>query len=808
MTYLSVFQDGGLKGKDPYRSCCWTSPRIIMEGSGGGSGVENGRNRAGWGLLSWGGRLGDDFGGVVRARASILAEVELENTQSAAERAWRPSLSQGGPSFRPFSRAAGLPSCPGSGPGAAVPLMGVPFPSAGSWAPSAYRGMAQVVHGAHFGLFPEAHLVGLDLYNATACSTETFSPGLYLMLSLEPHFDVTLLRSTFLLRICTCQIGRLCSERQMAPGETSPPGQNTHVIMKAAVGGPTFPPPGWCFMLSVEPILERTLRMSGAGAVPGRAAVLDVEVVVVVEEVVREVRGTKGFFSGAVPAVEEEGGAGLAAVGRVRDAARVEVVLRVVEVVLGLVASASEGSAAVPADVFIVPGFFSSPGLLSVLEAKKTDGFLAAVVGTVRVDAVVRTDEAVLLAAVVAVPFLVAVVEPVEEAVLGFGTRGRLSVVDAGRLVEVVEGRFAPTAAVVGALAVVVFLSKMEVLVEEDEGRLGVAVSGPPVADTRTVSVCQCVGGAPTLGFLSARSLLSGALLPFVAGFAFLALSPTSVFAVLSFLSSFFSRTFLLACILSCFSSLSLFFVGVSTLSSFSVFLALSASSFLVSSTSGDVFVSTSASFSSWSGVCSCSGVFSIFSICCSLPSFISVFSFFSVFLFSVFSSILDFSFLSTSSVTSTFLSTASVTFTFSTFSVVSSLAVFANLSGDSSTLFILSSFSFCCMGSTFSVSVFIFSSSFSASVTFTLSVSFSALTFSSPLFCPLSPSPFCLFLLLFLCLRLFFLLHLFLCWSINEFHLHAFTLIFIQRIEQVHLLYIVLHLLSNLCLLHLVRFY
>ena len=56
MTYLSVFQDGGVKGKDPFRSCCWTSPRIIMEGSGGGSGVENGRNRAGWGLLSsWGG---------------------------------------------------------------------------------------------------------------------------------------------------------------------------------------------------------------------------------------------------------------------------------------------------------------------------------------------------------------------------------------------------------------------------------------------------------------------------------------------------------------------------------------------------------------------------------------------------------------------------------------------------------------------------------------------------------------------------------------------------------------------------------
>lgn len=70
-------------------------------------------------------------------------------------------------------------------------------------------------------------------------------------------------------------------------------------------GGPTFPPPGWCFMLSVEPILERALRMSGGGAVPGRAVTLEVVVVVVVEEIAREARGTGGFFSGTVPVVED-----------------------------------------------------------------------------------------------------------------------------------------------------------------------------------------------------------------------------------------------------------------------------------------------------------------------------------------------------------------------------------------------------------------------------------------------------------------------------------------------------------------------
>lgn len=53
---------------------------------------------------------------------------------------------------------------------------------------------------------------------------------------------------------------------------------------------------------------------------------------------------------------------------------------------------------------------------------------------------------------------------------------------DAGRLVEVVEGRFGPAAAVDGALAVVVFLSEMEVVVVEDAGRLVGAAAEPPAA--------------------------------------------------------------------------------------------------------------------------------------------------------------------------------------------------------------------------------------------------------------------------------------------------------------------------------------
>lgn len=88
----------------------------------------------------------------------------------------------------------------------------------------------------------------------------------------------------------------------------------------------TFPPPGWCLMLSVEPIFERAFRMSGA--VPGRLLVLVVAAVpvaaVVLEEEVRAVRAVVVFFSAAA-VEEEEGVAGLAvALVLVRDAEGVE----------------------------------------------------------------------------------------------------------------------------------------------------------------------------------------------------------------------------------------------------------------------------------------------------------------------------------------------------------------------------------------------------------------------------------------------------------------------------------------------------
>lgn len=112
------------------------------------------------------------------------------------------------------------------------------------------------------------------------------------------------------------------------------------IYSNSAVTGRTFPPPGWCFMLSVEPIFERAFRMSGA--VPGRAAVFEAVVValaVVVEEEVRAVRDMAAFFSTPVPAVEE-GVAGLAVAVRVREAEVVETeLLAVAVVVLGLVES-------------------------------------------------------------------------------------------------------------------------------------------------------------------------------------------------------------------------------------------------------------------------------------------------------------------------------------------------------------------------------------------------------------------------------------------------------------------------------------
>lgn len=93
-------------------------------------------------------------------------------------------------------------------------------------------------------------------------------------------------------------------------------------------------------MLSVEPILERALRMSGAAPELGRAVVvLEAAAEAVVEEATRGTRGTGGFFSGTEPVVEE-GVAGLVGVVRVREAAVVETELRVVVVVLDLVESA------------------------------------------------------------------------------------------------------------------------------------------------------------------------------------------------------------------------------------------------------------------------------------------------------------------------------------------------------------------------------------------------------------------------------------------------------------------------------------
>lgn len=102
-------------------------------------------------------------------------------------------------------------------------------------------------------------------------------------------------------------------------------------------------------MLSVEPILERALWISGAVAVAGRAVVLEVlaVVVVAVEKVALGARGTMGFLSVTAPAVVEEELVFGAAV-RVREAAvvaeaelRIAVVV-VVVVLLGLLESATK----------------------------------------------------------------------------------------------------------------------------------------------------------------------------------------------------------------------------------------------------------------------------------------------------------------------------------------------------------------------------------------------------------------------------------------------------------------------------------
>lgn len=74
---------------------------------------------------------------------------------------------------------------------------------------------------------------------------------------------------------------------------------------------------------------------------------------------------------------------------------------------------------------------------------------------------------------------------------------------DAGRLLEVVGGRFGPAAAVGGALAAVVFLSETEVVVEEDAGRLVGAGPGPPGAAVprRVLAAAAALSlGAPAAG--------------------------------------------------------------------------------------------------------------------------------------------------------------------------------------------------------------------------------------------------------------------------------------------------------------------
>lgn len=63
----------------------------------------------------------------------------------------------------------------------------------------------------------------------------------------------------------------------------------------------TFPPPGWCLMLSVEPILERMFFISGAGAEAGRGAGRAVALALV--ELGRGTRGTGGFLSGTAAVV-------------------------------------------------------------------------------------------------------------------------------------------------------------------------------------------------------------------------------------------------------------------------------------------------------------------------------------------------------------------------------------------------------------------------------------------------------------------------------------------------------------------------
>lgn len=61
---------------------------------------------------------------------------------------------------------------------------------------------------------------------------------------------------------------------------------NKYITLGQNLVSPTFPPPGWYLMLSMDPILERMFFRSGVGALIGRG--------------VRGVRGAAGFLSSGV----------------------------------------------------------------------------------------------------------------------------------------------------------------------------------------------------------------------------------------------------------------------------------------------------------------------------------------------------------------------------------------------------------------------------------------------------------------------------------------------------------------------------
>lgn len=82
---------------------------------------------------------------------------------------------------------------------------------------------------------------------------------------------------------------------------------------------------------------------------------------------------------------------------------------------------------------------------------------------------------------------------------MGLTSRAVAVADDAGRLVDVVEGRFGPAAAVDAALAVLVFFSEVEVVVVESVGRL-VGTEPPAAALLGRVLAAADVLVAPAAG--------------------------------------------------------------------------------------------------------------------------------------------------------------------------------------------------------------------------------------------------------------------------------------------------------------------